>query len=154
MTKEQLAKYDFDEDAANITPIQKKGLLMAGLAELIYVIVLLLLSLPVFGPTAILADEAGSITGGNSPFTKGIVFSVTLALMIPGIVYGVTIGKYKNDKDIWADISQGFSEMGNYVFMCFLSPSSQISSLYPNWEPSWLSMGLDSFRISVSAEFR
>ena len=62
MTKEQLAKYDFDEDAANITPIQKKGLLMAGLAELIYVIVLLLLSLPVFGPTAILADEAGSIT--------------------------------------------------------------------------------------------
>lgn len=39
--------------------------------------------------------------------------------MIPGIVYGVTIGKYKNDKDIWADISQGFSEMGNYVFMCF-----------------------------------
>ena len=119
MTKEQLAKYDFDEDAANITPIQKKGLLMAGLAELIYVIVLLLLSLPVFGPTAILADEAGSITGGNSPFTKGIVFSVTLALMIPGIVYGVTIGKYKNDKDIWADISQGFSEMGNYVFMCF-----------------------------------
>lgn len=119
MTKEQLAKYDFDEDAANITPIQKKGLLMAGLAELIYVIVLLLLSLPVFGPTAILADEAGSITGSNSPFTKGIVFSVTLALMIPGIVYGVTIGKYKNDKDIWADISQGFSEMGNYVFMCF-----------------------------------
>lgn len=119
MSKEQLAKYDFDENAANITPIQKKGLMMAGLAEVLYVIVLLLLSLPIFGPTAILADEAGSITGGNSPFTKGIVFSVTLALMIPGIVYGVTIGKYKNDKDVWADISQGFSEMGNYVFMCF-----------------------------------
>ena len=119
MTKEQLAKYDFDEDAANITPIQKKGLLMAGLAELIYVIVLLLLSLPVFGPTAILADEAGSIPGGHPPLTKGIVSPVTLALMIPGIVYGGTIGKYKKDKDIWADISQGFSEMGNYVFMCF-----------------------------------
>lgn len=119
MSKEELAKYDFDENAANITPIQKKGLAMAGLAELLYVIVLLLLSLPIFGPHAILADEAGSITGGSSPFTKGIVFTVTLALMIPGIVYGVTIGKYKNDKDVWADISQGFSEMGNYVFMCF-----------------------------------
>ena len=119
MSKEELAKYDFDENAANITPVQKKGLAMAGLAEVLYVIVLLLLSLPIFGPHAILADEAGSITGGSSPFTKGIVFSVTLALMIPGIVYGVTIGKYKNDKDVWADISQGFSEMGNYVFMCF-----------------------------------
>ena len=41
------------------------------------------------------------------------------SLMIPGIVYGVVIGKYKNDKDVWADISQGFAEMGNYVFMCF-----------------------------------
>jgi len=119
MTKEELAKYDFDENAADITPIQKKGLAMAGLAEVIYVAVLLLLSLPVFGPSAILADETGSITSGVAPFTKGIVFTVTLALMIPGIVYGVTIGKYKNDKDVWADISQGFSEMGNYVFMCF-----------------------------------
>lgn len=119
MTKEQLAKYDFDENAANITPIQKKGLVMAGLAEILYIILLLLLSLPIFGPAAILADEAGSITGANAPFTKGIVFTVTLALMIPGIVYGVTIGKYKNDKDVWADISKGFSEMGNYVFMCF-----------------------------------
>lgn len=119
MSKEQLAKYDFDENAANITPVQKKGLKMAGLAEVLYVIVLLLLSLPIFGPSAILADEAGSITGGSAPFTKGIVFTVTLALMIPGIVYGVTIGKYKNDKDVWADISLGFSEMGNYVFMCF-----------------------------------
>ena len=108
--------------------------------------------MPVFGPTAILADEAGSITGGNSPFTKGIVFSVTLALMIPGIVYGVTIGKYKNDKDIWADISHGAFPRWAIMCLCVsLSPSSQISSLYPNWEPSWLSMGLDSFRISVSS---
>ena len=119
MTKEQLAQYDFDEDAANITPIQKKGLMWAGIAELLYVIVLVLLSVPLFGHPAILADEAGSITGGSSPFTKGIVFSVTLALMIPGIVYGVTIGKYKSDKDLWVDISKGFSEMGNYIFMCF-----------------------------------
>lgn len=118
-SKEELAKYDFDEDAANITPVQKKGLKLAGLAELIYIAVLLLLSLPVFGPTAILADEAGSITAGGSPFTKGIVFTVTLALLIPGLVYGFAIGKYKNDKDVWSDISQGFSEMGNYVFMCF-----------------------------------
>lgn len=122
ITKEELAKYDFDEDAANVTPIQKKGLVMAGIAELVYVGLILLLSVPVFGPTAILADEAGSITGGSAPFTKGIVFTVTLALMIPGIVYGITVGKYKNDRDVWADITQGFAEMGNYVFMCFFIP--------------------------------
>lgn len=119
ISKSELAQYDFDENAANLSPVQKKGLRNAGIAFLLYVAVILLLSLPIFGPTAILADENGSITGSAAPFTKGIVFTVTLALMIPGIAYGVTIGKYKNDKDLWADISLGFSEMGNYVFMCF-----------------------------------
>ncbi|MEY8337590.1 AbgT family transporter [Lachnospiraceae bacterium 62-35] len=119
ITKEELAAYDFDENASNITPTQVKGLKAAAIAEIIYLIVILLLSLPIFGPNAILADETGSITGGSAPFTKGIVFTVTLALMIPGIAYGVAIGKYKNDKDVWADISLGFSEMGSYVFMCF-----------------------------------
>lgn len=119
MTKEQLAKYDFDDKASELSPVQKKGLAMAGVGELILVAVILLLSLPIFGPSAILADEAGTITGGSAPFTKGIVFTVTLFLLVPGVVYGVVIGKYKNDKDVWADISQGFAEMGNYVFMCF-----------------------------------
>ena len=118
-TPQELARYDFDTESTSLTPLQKKGLAVAGLAELVYLIVILLLSLPIFGPTAILADETGSITNSAAPFTKGIVFTVTLALMIPGIAYGVAIGKYKSDKDLWADISQGFSEMGNYVFMCF-----------------------------------
>ena len=32
--------------------------------------------------------------------------------------------------------------MGNYVFMCFFISIFTNFSLYPNWEPSWLSMGL------------
>jgi aminobenzoyl-glutamate transport protein len=119
ITKEELAKYDFDENAANLTDIQKKGIRNAGIGLLIYVVIIVLMCLPIFGETAILADEAGSITGGTAPFSKGIVFTASLALFIPGAVYGATIGKYKNDKDVWADISQGFSDMGNYVFMCF-----------------------------------
>ncbi len=43
-----------------------------------------------------------------------------LLLLIPGIVYGVVIGKYKKDKDVWDDVSAGFAEMGGYVFMCFV----------------------------------
>ena len=119
ITREELAKFDFESEGATVTPEQSKALGVAGIAFAIYVAIVLVLSLPLFGPTAILADETGSLTNSAAPFTKGIVFTVTLALMIPGMAYGVAIGKYKNDKDVWADISQGFSEMGNYVFMCF-----------------------------------
>ena len=56
VTKEELAQYDFDEDAANLSPVQKKGLKVAGIAFLVYLAVVLLLSLPIFGETAILAE--------------------------------------------------------------------------------------------------
>ena len=101
INKEELAKYDFDESASNLTDVQKKGIKAAGLSILIYIIVIVLMCVPVFGDRAILADENGSITSGGSAFSKGIVFTVTMFLMIPGIVYGVVIGRYKNDKDLW-----------------------------------------------------
>lgn len=114
ITREQLAEYDFDESASFVTDTQKKGLRVAGLAFLAYVAVILVLCF-----TGILADENGSLTASAAPFTKGIVWTVTLALFVPGVAYGIAVGKYKSDKDVWADISQGFAEMGNYVFMCF-----------------------------------
>ncbi|MBQ8647649.1 MAG: AbgT family transporter [Oscillospiraceae bacterium] len=119
MTPEKLAQYNYDENAGKLSDVEKKALIKAGIAFVIYIVVLVMMSLPLFGDRAILADETGSITNSAAPFTKGIVFTVTLALFIPGVVYGVCTGKYKNDKDLWADISLGFSEMGNYVFMCF-----------------------------------
>lgn len=119
MTPEKLKEYDFDENANDLSPKEKKALGVAGVAFLIFVIVLVLMSVPLVGGRALLADENGSITAGGAPFTKGIVFTVTLGLFVPGLAYGIATGKYKNDKDVWADISQGFSEMGNYVFMCF-----------------------------------
>ena len=119
MTPEKLKEYDFDENANDLSHKEKKALGVAGVAFLIFVIVLVLMSVPLVGGRALLADETGSITAGGAPFTKGIVFTVTLGLFVPGLAYGIATGKYKNDKDVWADISQGFSEMGNYVFMCF-----------------------------------
>lgn len=119
ISKEQLAQFDFGDEKRVFTPEENKGLKMAGIATLILAIVVVLMSVPVFGPTAILADAAGSITASASPFSKGIVFTVTLFLFVPGLFYGIGTGKYKNDKDVWKDISAGFAEMGNYVFMCF-----------------------------------
>ena len=124
ITANQLAEYDFDPNAAAVSAEESKALGKAGIAFLLYIALVLFLSLAPLadgdaGKVAILADATGSLTNSGAPFTKGIVFTVTLALMIPGIAYGVAMGKYKNDKDVWADISQGFAEMGNYVFMCF-----------------------------------
>lgn len=61
------------------------------------------------------------------------------------------IGKYKCDKDVWTDISKGFAEMGNYVFMCFFisiftnffSISNLGTILAPVFIPMMMLMGFD-----------
>lgn len=139
VTKEELAQYDFDEDAANLSPVQKKGLKVAGIAFLVYLAVVLLLSLPIFGETAILAGSDGTITASDAPFTKGIVFTVTLALMIPGIAYGVAIGKYKTTR-MSGRISARASLRWETTYLCAsLSPFSPTSSPCPTWVPCWQS---------------
>ena len=126
VTREKLESYDYDVDA-KVTDEQSKALGAAGIAELIFLIVMIILSVPKFFTNpdtglaqAILAGSDGTITAGDAPFTKGIVFTVTLALFIPGLVYGIKTGKYKKDKDVWADVNKGFEEMGGYIFMCFV----------------------------------
>lgn len=119
ISKEELAKYEFDESAGQLTDKQKKGLRAAIISIVIFIAFVILCAIPIGGNNAILADKNGSISAGGAPFTKGIVFTVTLALMIPGIAYGVTTGKYTGCKSVWDDITKGFEEMGNYVFMCF-----------------------------------
>ncbi len=118
MSPEALLKYNFDRNAVELDDVQKKGLKYAGLFTLAFVAVMVLLCIP-FGGHAVLANANGSLMSSDSPFTKGIVFTVSLLMFFPGLGYGIGIGRYHNDKDLWADIIQGFSEMGQYIFMCF-----------------------------------
>lgn len=119
ITKEQLEKFQFSAETSSLTPEQKRGLRSAILALIAFTIVIVLLSTNIITDTPILGDETGSITASKSPFSTGIVFTVALALFVPGFAYGVSTGRYKKDKDLWNDITEGFKEMGAYVFLCF-----------------------------------
>lgn len=55
----------------------------------------------------------------SSPFMQGIILLVTIILFVPGCVYGFAVGKYKNDKDLFADISLAFKDISSYIVLCF-----------------------------------
>ena len=122
----KLASYDYDAED-QVTPQQTAALKAAGIAELCFLALMILLSVPKLYTDpetgmrmSILAGADGTITAGAAPFTKGIVFTVSLALLVPGLAYGIKTGRYKKDKDAWADVNKGFEEMGGYIFMCFV----------------------------------
>jgi aminobenzoyl-glutamate transport protein len=112
-----LAKYGKAEQTS-LTPTEEKAIKSAlrGLAVAVVVVVLLCLgSDPVMGDPA----QGGSLTSPNAPFMSGLVVTVAVLFFIPGAIYGFVSGKYKNDKQMFADITLAFKDMAPYIVLCF-----------------------------------
>lgn len=119
VTSDQLAKWNDNKEREQLSPIQLKGLKWAGIATLIYAVIIILMCV---GNDPLLGDpnvETGKIMSSSSPFMSGIIVTVSLFLLVPGATYGFVCGKYKNDRDLFHDITEGFKDMGGYIFMCF-----------------------------------
>ncbi|WP_297406608.1 AbgT family transporter [uncultured Cetobacterium sp.] len=97
---------------------EKKALKYSGYSLLTYFIFIFSLTV---GKTSFLRDSSGSLISTKAPFMGGLIIIMTLAFLIPGIVYGITIKKIKNDKDIVKMIGQSLSEMGGYIFIVFIA---------------------------------
>lgn len=93
---------------------KKKALNLAGLSLLAYIAVILCLLLPADG---VLRGEGGSIA--SSPFMDGLIPLMMLFFLIPGIVYGISAGTVKSDKDIAALAEKSLSGLGGYLLLAF-----------------------------------
>ena len=133
VTKEELAKYNFDESESKVTDEQKRGLKWAAIGFVIFVIALVAACV---GDDPLLADpKTHSVLTNGSPFMNGIILTVTIALFVVGACYGFGCGRYKNDRDLFADITQGFKDMASYIFMCFFI--AQFTSYF-----AWSNLGI------------
>lgn len=114
---QDLSKYELDEEITKITPRKKRAVNLAIFSIFITLAVIALLCI---GDHPVLGDpKTGSIMANSSPFMQGIILLVTIVLFVPGCVYGFAIGKYKNDKDLFADISLAFKDISSYIVLCF-----------------------------------
>ena len=128
-----LTKYELDESIREMTDQKKKAVNKALLAALITLVVIVLMCV---GSDPLLGDpKTHSIMDPKSPFMTGIILMVTLVLFVPGVVYGFASGKYHNDKDMWADISQAFKDISSYIVLCFFC--AQFTSYF-----AWSNIGV------------
>lgn len=105
------------EAMEEVTPQQKKALKNAGIALLIYLVIVALGVIPSNG---ILRDpETFSPIASNAPLMKGLVVLIALMFFIPGLVYGKFAGIFKSGKDIVAAFNETMTNMGSYVAMSF-----------------------------------
>ena len=100
-----------------LTPVERKGLLWAGLSVLV---VSALVALAVVPEGGVLRNpETGDVL--NSPFLRGMVALIFVFFLVPGVVYGRVTGSMKSDRDVIAGMSSAMSTLGLYIVLVFFA---------------------------------
>ncbi|WGH92721.1 AbgT family transporter [Auritidibacter ignavus] len=103
-----------DEEQLKVTPLQKKGLIWAGISLVITIGLLLLLIVP---PNAPMRGEDGAVI--QSPFMSSLAIILVVVFFIPGLVYGIVTNVVKNDTDAVNHISKYISGMAMFLVLSF-----------------------------------
>ncbi|MGL4981897.1 MAG: AbgT family transporter [Treponemataceae bacterium] len=124
-----LGKYGntMQDKLEEITPAEKKALNWALLSAIIYSAVMLALVLPTNG---VLRGKDGAFL--TSPFISSIVIIMALFFFIPGVAYGIALGKIKSDKDIVTALNGAMSSMGSYMVLTFFAAQFIFAFSYSN----------------------
>ena len=120
----RLGKYEPDAEHANftdaseqgnLTPEESRGLKAAGVAVLVFIAFILLLSVPTGAPL-----HASAATGPNSPLMDSLLFVITMLFLVAGIAYGKAAGTMKTANEVIAAITKTFSSLAGLIFMLLM----------------------------------
>ena len=70
-------------------------------------------------PDSAWRDAEGALTSNKSPLMGSIVPLIFFLFMIPGLVYGLAIGKVKTSKDFIEGMTKAMNGMGYYLVIMF-----------------------------------
>ncbi len=115
----RFGKYEGDgagEELDVLSPAEKKGLRRSMYVALGILIITLIGIIPSGG---FFRGADGSVLG--SPLIKGVVAMLFIMAATMGIVYGFTIGKYKNDKDVMEGMADAMKTLGMYYVLVFFA---------------------------------
>ncbi|GAB94526.1 aminobenzoyl-glutamate transport protein [Kineosphaera limosa] len=97
-----------------LTPLEKKGMLWAGISLALTCVAIALLVVPQNAPLR--ADDGGIV---QSPFMSSLVVIIIIAFFVPGLVYGIVVGKIKKDDDAVDMMTKTMSAMALFVVLAF-----------------------------------
>lgn len=102
-----------------LTALERKGLRRAGIALLIFVVIMAFLMFP---KNAVFREEGKTgIEALKFFLNNGLMLGILLLFMIPGLVYGKTVGTIKNSNDLVKAMSKSMAGMGGYLVLAFFA---------------------------------
>ncbi|HEY4543838.1 MAG TPA: AbgT family transporter [Tissierellaceae bacterium] len=106
-------------DNEEITAVENKGLRNAGIALLLFVI---LMGFLMFGENAVFKmPEADGTMSLKTFMSNGLLFMILLLFLIPGAVYGKTVGTIKSSSDLVKGMTAGMKSLSGYLVLAFFA---------------------------------
>ena len=121
IVEKNLGKYtgSYVHEDIPLTDLELKGLKRAGIAALIFIIIMAFLMFP---QNAVFREEGkAGIEGLKTFLNNGLMLGILLLFMIPGIVFGKTVGKLKDSNDLVKMMSKSMAGMGSYLVLAFFA---------------------------------
>lgn len=124
----KLDKYEIketdDEEEFSIGKKEKKGLALAILAGMIYLLIFLYNIIPGLPFSGKLLDDSqlfyiDKLFSYNSFFSTGFVFIVTMLFVILGLFYGIGAKTIKNNRDLCEDLGHSLDGIGKTLVLIF-----------------------------------
>lgn len=108
-----------DHSLRQVTELEKRGMRNAGIAALLYVLVVAAACIP---KTSFLKNENGELFGNpTSLFLNSIVVLITFLFLIPGVVYGKTVKTFTRESGACDAMSRSLGSMGSFLALAFVS---------------------------------
>ena len=118
-------KGEHKEELTEMGELEQKGLKRAGLSLVIFFIVVGILTIPENS----IFRENGNL---NNFMHNGLLPIIMLFFMIPGYVYGKTVGTIKNDKDVAKLMGDSLGTLGGYMALAFVAAQFIVYFSYTN----------------------
>jgi len=103
---------------------EKKGLIYAVIAGIIFIIILLLLTIPEHG---LLRNDQGGLLP-KSPFISGIIFILFVFFFVVGIAFGIGAKTIRNQRDVPNMMAKGLIGVAGFLVVCL--PASVFIDLF------------------------
>ena len=145
----RFGKYEGDEKPEKLerlTPKEKKGLIYALIASLVFAGILMFGIIPENG--FLRNPDTGEIL--HSPFMDGVVAFIFFGGAFAGIAYGVGAGTYKSDKEPLKGMAKAMETLGMYIVLVFFA--AQFVAFF-NWTNLGLIFAIEGANVLKSLAF-
>lgn len=118
----KLANNELDgdlEDLPKMEPLEQKEKSALNFALLSIVAGVFILAATAFPQSSPWRAQDGTLTAFGAPLMQSIVPLIFLLFLLPGLVYGVTIGKIKCSRTFVEGMSKAMGSMGYYLVIMF-----------------------------------